>query len=414
MILSNIVLYLFHMQPKIYHKTDHPLSRKEIDKDALYVLETLNRHGFTSYLVGGSVRDLLLGHKPKDYDISTSARPEEVKAIFRNCLLIGRRFRLAHVRFGQKVIEVATFRAGDNEAETLIIRDNTWGNEEEDVLRRDFTINGLFYDAINESIIDYVNGYQDIKDQILRVIGMPHARFRQDPVRMLRLVKFRARIGFSIEDSAMQAMLDCRPEILKSSSPRVLEEVLRMLESGHAEVFFKLLAESGLLSHLLPALADFIESDTKQEIYSFLSAVDNESKDKDSPIKERPVLLACLLYPIFSRHIAILSDQGRRHLHLGAIQEESLFIVNQFFFPFLSIPKKIKAHLSSILTSQYRLTPIEKIKGRFFRIPRIPDFDYALSFFEIRSNLEPGLQDLYLRWQSAWNGHIRKPSKELL
>lgn len=399
------------MQPKIYHKADHPLSRKEIDKDALYVLETLNKHGFIAYLVGGSVRDLLLGHKPKDYDISTSARPEQVRAIFRNCLLIGRRFRLAHVRFGQKIIEVATFRAGDNEAETLILRDNTWGSEEEDVLRRDFTINGLFYDAINESIIDYVNGYQDIKDQILRVIGTPHARFRQDPVRMLRLIKFRARIGFSIEDSAMQAMLDCRPEILKSSSARVLEEILRMLESGHAETFFKLLADSGLLTHLLPTLAKFLETDTKQEIYSFLSAVDNECRGVEIPLKERSVLLACLLYPIFSRHIAILSDNGRRHLHLGTIQEESLFIVHEFFSPFLVIPKKIKAHLTSILTSQYRLTPIERIKGRFFRIPRIPDFDYALSFFQIRSNIEPGLQDLYVRWQNALDTHSRKLSK---
>lgn len=396
------------MQPEIYHKADHSISKKEIDKEALFVLETLNRHGYTAYLVGGSVRDLLLGHKPKDYDISTSAKPEEVKALFRNCLLIGRRFRLAHVRFGQKIIEVATFRAGDNEADTLILRDNTWGSEEEDVLRRDFTINGLFYDAGSESIIDYVGGYKDIKSEILRVIGMPHSRFRQDPVRMLRLVKFRARLGFSIEDSAMQALLDCRSEILKSSSARVLEEVLRMLESGHAETFFRLLADCGLLTHLLPYLAEFLENDHKQEIYTFLGAIDTDCRMMTTQLKERPVLLSCLLYPLFARHINVLSNEGKRNLHLGIIQEEALFIVHEFFSPFFVLPKKIKSHLTSILTSQFRLTPLERIKGKFFRIPRIPDFEYALSFFQLRADIEPGLQDLYTRWQSAFETHRRK------
>ncbi|MBM3201011.1 MAG: polynucleotide adenylyltransferase PcnB [Chlamydiae bacterium] len=397
------MLYLLGMQPHIYPKGSHSISKKDIDKDALYVLETLNKHGFTAYLVGGSVRDLLLGHKPKDYDISTSAKPEEVKSIFKNCLLIGRRFRLAHVRFGPKIIEVATFRAGDTDTNALIIRDNTWGNEEEDVMRRDFTINGLFYDAANESIIDYVGGYKDIQKQILRVIGTPHARFRQDPVRMLRLIKFRARLAFTIEESAMQAMLECRPEILKSSSARVLEEVLRMLESGHAETFFRYLADAGMLTHLLPVLAEFIEKDHKKEIFSFLHIIDQLEE-----MKERPVLLSCLLFPLFSRHIAILSDKGSRRMHLGVIQDEAFFIVNEFFSPFFVMPRKLKTDIASILTSQYRLTPLERVKGRFFRIPRVADFDQALSFFQLRADMEPGLQDLCSRWHSAYQSQEKK------
>ena len=183
------------MQPKIYSIDEHRLPHEKIDDQAYYVIMKLRNNGHKAYLVGGGVRDLLINVRPKDFDISTSATPEEVKKCFRNCILIGRRFRLAHVRFGKKIIEVATFRAGETENIDLIVRDNIWGTEEEDVLRRDFTINGLFYDPENHTIIDYVNGYEDIEKKIIRTIGNPSVRFKQDPVRMIRLLKFYARFG---------------------------------------------------------------------------------------------------------------------------------------------------------------------------------------------------------------------------
>ena len=172
---------------------------------------TLQNAGHTAYLVGGSVRDLLLGLHPKDFDISTSAKPEEIKRLFqRHCLLIGRRFRLAHIRYENKIFEVSTFRAGDTTSSSLIVHDNQWGNEEEDVLRRDFTTNALFYDPSKETILDYVGGVEDTKRGLLKTVGDPEARFRQDPVRMIRMLKFQARFGFRCDDRALAAMKKVR------------------------------------------------------------------------------------------------------------------------------------------------------------------------------------------------------------
>ncbi|HEV8052617.1 MAG TPA: polynucleotide adenylyltransferase PcnB, partial [Parachlamydiaceae bacterium] len=187
------------VQPKIYHATDHDISLALIDPDAIQILKRLKEAGFLAYLVGGSVRDLLVKKQPKDYDISTSARPEQIKQVFqRNCLLIGRRFRLAHIRFGHRIFEVSTFRSGENDSD-LIVHDNCWGSPEEDVMRRDFTMNGLFYDPCNHTVIDYVGGWQDIHNNLLKTIGDPVVRFKQDPVRMIRLLKFQSRFDFKID-----------------------------------------------------------------------------------------------------------------------------------------------------------------------------------------------------------------------
>src|SRR6185503_17825507 len=211
---------------KKYSFEEHGLSLQHIDLDALYVMEKLRAAGFVAYLVGGSVRDLLLNQKPKDFDISTSAQPEEIKKLFRNCILIGRRFRLAHIRFGKKTLEVSTFRSGATESDELIVRDNVWGSPEEDATRRDFTINGLFYDPATQEVIDYVDGYDDLQKKTLRTIGQPYIRFRQDPVRMLRLLKFQARFGFNVDSPSQIALVECRAEIVKSAPARILEELL--------------------------------------------------------------------------------------------------------------------------------------------------------------------------------------------
>src|SRR5262249_27202514 len=231
----------------------HPLSRRDVDPDALKVLYRLRQFEHTAYLVGGSVRDLLLGRKPKDFDIGTSAHPYQVKKLFRNCWIIGRRFRLAHVKFGQKVIEVATFRRqvapGEEvvqdgvpapdpstpEGEHLIHRDNTFGTPEEDAFRRDFTVNALFYDIATFSIIDYVGGLDDLRAGVVRSIGDPDVRLREDPVRMLRAIALAARLDFTIEPTLLESIRTHRHEIAKRSLPRLLEEDYKILRAGSGE-----------------------------------------------------------------------------------------------------------------------------------------------------------------------------------
>src|SRR5689334_14055187 len=239
--------------PRVVPRADHAISRRLIDPDALKVLYRLHQNNFIAYLVGGGVRDLLLGRQPKDFDIGTSAHPYQVKKLFRNCWIIGRRFRLAHVRFGTKTIEVATFRRGippgtENEptepadererADMLIRHDNTFGTPEEDAFRRDFTINALFYDIATFSIIDYVGGLKDLDERLIRSIGEPGVRFLEDPVRMLRAVVFAARLDFRIDEPILDAIDVHRHEIARAAPARLMEEYFKILRSGFAEQSF--------------------------------------------------------------------------------------------------------------------------------------------------------------------------------
>src|SRR5512144_1124687 len=247
--------------PRIRPRSEHPISRSRIDPDALKVLYRLKNAGYKAYLVGGSVRDLLLGRTPKDFDIGTDASPQAVRRLFRNCRLIGRRFRLAHILFPEgKVIEVATFRRRpeplDPEApEILMTSDNVFGTAREDALRRDFTINGLFYDISDFSVIDYVGGLEDLEAGLVRTIGDPEIRFQEDPVRMMRAVEFASRLGFAITPDSYEAILRHRKEIVKSAPPRVTEELAQSLRGGHALPTWLLMREVGLLDVLLPELA---------------------------------------------------------------------------------------------------------------------------------------------------------------
>ncbi len=400
------------VEQKVYSLTEHKLSKDRIDPDALYILEKLRHAGFIAYLVGGSVRDLLLNRSPKDYDISTSAEPEEIKKVFRNCILIGRRFRLAHIRFGKKIIEVSTFRSGDLESDSLIVRDNEWGSQEEDVMRRDFTINGLFYDSANETIIDYVGGYLDLQKELLRTIGQPFLRFKQDPVRMLRLLKFQARFSFKIEDESHIAMLECRSEITKSSPARILEEVLRMLESGSSASFFHLITEHGFLQFLVPSLAAFMEADPTDEIFSYLEEIDAKIHEfADHPLR-RSILLSCLGFPMMQQRIKTHYIERNRTPHLGEIQNEAHNLIHEVFSHFFQVPRRIKFEIASIFTSQYRLTPIEsRTRGRK-RIPHDAEFPAAIEFLQIRAAIEPGLESTWKEWDEAYRtfmAHPRKP-----
>jgi len=390
------------VKPKIYSKDEHQIDLNLIDSKALYILDKCRGAGYIAYLVGGGVRDLLLKKRPKDFDISTSAKPEELKALFSNAILIGKRFRLAHIRFGRKVFEVSTFRAGDIENEQLITEDNIWGNPEQDVLRRDFTINGLFYDSEKEEVIDYVGGYPDAQKKYLRAIGQPFMRFKQDPVRMIRCLKFQARFGFEVDEEARQALIDCRKEILKSSQARVLEELLRMLESGSASPFFKLMTDHGLLQQLIPELAEFLEKPEGGEIYDYLKEADTAIKEPYQLELQRPVLLACLIFPILQKHLQTHFVDREKIPHLGEIYQEVNDLMDSIFTTFFTLTRKLRITTINLLVSQYRITPFSKEKRRQIRIPRIVDFDLALQFLSVRARIEPALQETAKKWFDAF------------
>jgi poly(A) polymerase len=398
------------VQPKVYPVDQHQISLDRIDPNASYVILKLRQAGYKAYLVGGGVRDLLLKQRPKDFDISTSAKPEEIRSLFRNAILIGRRFRLAHIRFGKNIIEVSTFRAGDPATADLIVRDNVWGTEEEDVLRRDFTINGLFYDPESETVIDYVDGYPDLEKRVLRTIGQPDVRFIQDPVRMIRLIKFCARFDFNIDKPTFEALLGCKEEIVKSSSARILEELFRMLESGSSKPFFHLLHEYGLLKPLLPSIADYFDNNSDNEILALLCEVDAAVRKKSL---DRSVLLSALLFPLLRHRLLHLAKKATRPFHLGIIQEEAALVIDQTFDPFFLLPRKIRGIVISILTAQFRIQPLDDKPLRNPRIPRDPTFAMAMQLFKLRTGIQPDLLPQYILWTEAgFQEHAEIPSED--
>jgi poly(A) polymerase len=315
-------------EPRVIPRAEHTVSRRDIDPDALKVLYRLRQSDYVAYLVGGSVRDLLLGRRPKDFDIGTSAHPYQVKKLFRNCWIIGRRFRLAHVKFGAKVIEVATFRRQVQPGEEVVQdgvpapaspgpdgtapptrapgataaapldvhRDNTFGTPEEDAFRRDFTINALFYDIATFSIIDYVNGMDDLRAGIVRSIGNPRDRFLEDPVRMLRAVALASRLDFRIEQPIVEAIRLLRHEIARSSPARLLEEYYKILRAGCAATTFRGLSEAGLLEPISVEL----HRGADERLWRSLAALDSYRGGFSATPETftNPILLGSLLVPL--------------------------------------------------------------------------------------------------------------------
>lgn len=391
------------MQPRIFLADAHEIDPNLIDVDAIFALQRLSEAGHTAYLVGGGVRDLLLKQRPKDFDISTSASPEQIRRLFgKQCLLIGRRFRLAHLRFGKKVFEVSTFRCGEN-SDDLIVRDNEWGTPEEDATRRDFTMNGLFFDPTKHHVIDYVGGWEDIHQGILRTIGDPIVRFRQDPVRMLRLIKFIARFGFSVDSQTAKALEVCRLEICKSSAARVLEELLRMLDSGFSAPFFLHLKQCGLLAPLLPWLSHILDKQPLcEEVIALLQVIDQKTREKKEPL-DRSVTSACWLYPTIERELSKhFHDHGKTpsfHDLTTVIRALVRGIEHHSFPPFT---KKMKTTWSSILLMQHQMVPFpERASLRHYLLHR-SDFGAALELLELRACLHPALLDVASHWRQEY------------
>lgn len=396
------------VQPTIYQADEHEINTDLIDPDAILIIKKLKEAGFQAFLVGGSVRDLLAKIQPKDFDISTSARPEQIKQIFqRSCMLIGRRFRLAHIRFGNRIFEVSTFRAGDNESD-LIIQDNIWGTPEQDVLRRDFTMNGLYYDPVNHTVIDYVGGWNDIHNRLLRTIGDPVTRFRQDPVRMIRLLKFQARFGFKTDPLTVTALSRCVHEIIKSSPARILEEILRMLESGAAEPFFRLMTSSGLLDLLFPCLEHFLKGVNADDVYRLLAAADKQNLSSGRKPLDRAVLMSCLLFPILEREVETLFTKKGLSPNFGdVLMTTSSLIKGIVISSFSHFPKKLSSDVGYIMSAQYRFTPVNGRKHQKPRISHHKEFELALRLLKIRADADPSLAETF-EW---WLSHFRMSEK---
>lgn len=289
-------------KPVIRERDNHCISRSNIDPDAVKVLYRLVNSNYTAYLVGGSVRDLLLNRTPKDFDISTDAQPGQIRKLFRNCFLIGRRFRLAHIVFGRKVIETSTFRATPKTVKgdkgLYQSEDNTFGTPAEDAQRRDLTVNGLFYDIKTFSVIDYVGGLKDLERKIIRSIGNPNVRFREDPVRMMRAIKFAAKLDFSLEKSCRKALKEHHADILNASVPRICDEVYRLFSVNASEQAFRMMWEFNLLSDLLAPVSEFIDQSggNKSPVWRYLAALDAMPDNSEF---SNGIRTAVLYYPLF-------------------------------------------------------------------------------------------------------------------
>ena len=405
-------------EPVIIPRAEHPISRRDIDPDALKVLYRLQQFNYTAYLVGGSVRDLLLQRRPKDFDVGTDAHPYQIKKLFRNCWIIGRRFRLAHVRFGNKNIEVATFRrnilpgtenepatteppgAGEVEAppaDLLIRHDNTFGTPEEDAFRRDFTINALFYDIATFSIIDYVGGLQDLQEGVIRSIGDPRQRFQEDPVRMLRAVAFAARLDFRLDGPVVDAIDEHRALIANASPARLIEEYYKVLRSGAAEKTFRLLSRHRLLEVMTPELHRGPE---EEPLWRALADLDRYRQRFDTVPEHltNSVLLGTLLVPLGLMPKRVYSEQetyierpdGRRFRR--APKEPPLHI------GILPVARRDTERLRQILSLQRRLMDLESSpRARRALMHRGP-FEEALVWMEIHGHAPEALEH--------WRGFI--------
>jgi poly(A) polymerase len=389
------------VEPTIVPRAAHAISRRNIDPDALKVLYRLHENGHVAYLVGGSVRDLLLERRPKDFDVGTSAQPHQIKKLFRNCWIIGRRFRLAHVKFGTKTIEVATFRrqvpAADVDAEAnetpegvqitednrgnvetarpdrLIYRDNTYGSPEEDAFRRDFTVNALFYDIGTFSIIDYVGGLRDLEARIIRSIGDPEVRFLEDPVRMLRAVVLAARLEFTIDEPTLESIVLQKDEIARSAPARLVEEYYKILRSGHAQGAFRQLRSTGLLKAITPELAT-----DQPALRESVAALDRyRAGFHDAPdTLTNAILAGTLLVPLglVGRPQRFSADALERRVELGL----------------LPIARRDVERLHQILSLQQRLRDVDAPARAQRGVLHRSSFPEALTWLEIHGN-EPAI-----------------------
>ena len=391
-------------------RDQHNVSRSMISEPAKKVLNRLNKAGYEAYLVGGGVRDILLGEQPKDFDIATDATPEEVHKLFRNSRLIGRRFRIVHVLFGREVIEVTTFRgnASNDDAEDdddrktnehgLLLRDNVYGSMEEDALRRDFTVNALYYCIRDFTIVDYARGVEDLNNRQLRLIGDPETRYREDPVRMLRAVRFAAKLGFTIEPVTEAPIHELAPLLTHIPPARLFEEVLKLFSAGYGEAAWYLLQQYDLLAPLFPETVRAIEEGQPDEL--IVKALQNTDDRLRQGKSVTPYFMfAALLWPALQSEWQRRQDNGEPpqpalHQSIGKVIGRQVQAI--------SIPKRFSGPMKEIWELQMRL-PRRQGK-RAYAIMEHPRFRAAYDFLLVREaagEIEPGLGQWWTDFQAA-------------
>ncbi|NMH65869.1 polynucleotide adenylyltransferase PcnB [Shewanella salipaludis] len=388
---------------EIIPRDAHSISRRQISENALKVLYRLSKSGYKAYLVGGGVRDILLDMEPKDFDVVTNATPEDIKKLFRNCRLVGRRFRLAHIVFGRDVIEVATFRGHHGEsnekisklnAEGRLLRDNVYGEIDEDAERRDFTVNALYYDISDYSIRSYGGGMEDLKAGTLRLIGDPETRYREDPVRMLRAVRFATKLDMGIDASAAAPIKQLAPLLQDIPAARMYEEVLKLFFAGKALANYQLMQEYQLFAPLFPQVADAIKDEPKAAklIQAMLRNTDERVRE-DKPVTPAFFYAAILWYPLCQRaeDIAIesgLSQYDAYFAAMGDVMEQQCRTI--------SIPRRFSTPSKDIWQLQLRF---ERSQGtRAFKLMEHPKFRAAYDLLLLRGEAEGG----HLAKQAAW------------
>ncbi|NUN13917.1 MAG: polynucleotide adenylyltransferase PcnB [Myxococcales bacterium] len=388
------------------------LPHDRIDKDALSVVADLQRAGHVTYLVGGCVRDLLLGTTPKDFDIATGATPKQIRKLFRNCQIIGRRFKLAHVYFGPKILEVATFRGrgsialGNNEmdAEEVIERTNLFGTPEQDAKSRDFTVNGLFYDPIARTVIDHVNGQPDLANKQLRTIGDPFVRLQEDPVRILRAIKFCSRLGFTIEAATQRAMREYSRDITLCPPPRVTEEIFRLAESAYAAKAFSAMIQFGVMESVLPEVYAFIRAADrdvpfeKTPYYRFLSGLDRLATINGGV--PRDFLLTTLFFPV-GIHFSGL--KGNPYREWGSVFDEWFRAVGIR----MHMPTRLRSRMRAIvdLVQHMLAEPIPSRPGRTRTVLRDSVFPMALCLLRLHVQSYAEGAEAYENWATLALDH---------
>ncbi|MFZ5639042.1 MAG: polynucleotide adenylyltransferase PcnB [Pseudomonadota bacterium] len=375
--------------PRTIPRDQHAISRKDISPSALRVLYRLHEAGYGAFLVGGAVRDLLLGEHPKDFDVATDATPEQVKHLFRNCRLIGRRFRLAHVVYGREIIEVATFRAnsddGSGDRETgedgRVLRDNVYGSIEDDAIRRDFTANALYYAISDFSVRDYVGGFEDVNNRVLKLIGDPETRYREDPVRMLRAVRLAAKLRFTIDPASAEPIPRLASLLQEASPARLFEECLKLFLSGHAEASFLGLEAHGLLPALLPESAAALSSNRsgalRRMLIEGLRATDARIA-ADEPVSPA-FLFALLLWPAYCRSLAMLQAQG---VHAAEAERRAADRVTLHQVETVALPRRFSLPMQEIWLLQGRFA--QRQRKRVVRLLAQPRFRAAFDFLQLR------------------------------
>jgi len=394
------------MNPVVLQRPDHNVSRKNISSAALKVLRRLNDEGYVAYLAGGGVRDLLLGRRPKDFDIATDARPEEIRKLFRNCRLVGRRFRLAHVLFRGEIVETSTFRAPVPLDDTLhnertfrtgesgvVLRDNLFGSPEQDALRRDFTINALFYDIANFSVIDYAGGLQDLDDRLIRVIGDPDKRFAEDPVRMVRAARFAGTLGFDIEPEAFESMRRNRDRITLSAPARLYEEVKKLFLCGHAKEVFLWLEKVQLLRPIFPGFSEWLTADPSHRDW-VLRAAEQMDRWRDADLEVHPSVLFALVFGAYHESIAQrLIDRGTPPFDAAraAVREHLMDVCNH-----VRIPKQVVFQIADIMANQSRFAFSESRRAK--RFVHNPNFLDAFLYLKFSAKVRGRNEDLLEHW----------------